>query len=107
MVSVFKVLTQLWLTGEPASLPIFAVETPVFHQFTVILPFWPKDLLLAYQNLSCDSVAGTDTTMSINNKTPNGISFRLFLTCQPILKSNPMEYRSGAIYLDPVERRLD
>ena len=33
--------------GEPAGLPIFAKETPVFHHFIVILPLWPKNLLPA------------------------------------------------------------
>ena len=31
-------------------------EIPVFHYFIVILPFWPKHLLLAYQKLACCTV---------------------------------------------------
>ena len=50
--------------GEPVGLPIFAGETPVFHHFIVILPFWPKNLLPAYQKLSCCAVAGLDALSS-------------------------------------------
>ena len=50
--------------GEPVGLPIFPGETPVFHHFIVILPFWPNNLLSAYQKLSCCAVAGLNALSS-------------------------------------------